>query len=184
MAGNSKNIKHGPGWLYFAPVGFVETPITGPSVDLSTIPALVSVGYTDEGSTFSATPSFEDIEVAEEIDPVDVVANGREMTVGFACAEVTAENIAKAFNGGTVTTATGTVTFEPPSSDTAAVHTAVVWQSFEKDEIWIYRDCVQTGAVTMERRKGATKTTIPQEFRILKPAVGKPFKALLKVPAV
>lgn len=184
MAGNSQNVKHGPGWLYFAPVSFDETKITGPTVDLGTITDLVSVGYTEEGSTFSAAPKFDDVEVAEEIDPIDVVASGREMSVGFDCAEVTASNISKAFNGGTIVNAAGSVTFEPPASDDAPIHTAIVWQSFKKDEIWIYRDCVQTGTMKMDRRKGANKTTVPLEFRVLKPAnKKKPFKAFLSVPA-
>lgn len=185
MAGNAKNVKHGPGWLYFAPVGFDETAITSSDVDLSTIATVVGVGYTEEGSTFSASPKFEDIEVAEELDPIDVVATGRETSVGFSCAEVTAANISKAFNGGTVTTSSGNVTFEPPASDDAPVHTAIVWQSFAKDELWVYRDCVQTGSVKMDRKKGTQKTTIPVEFRVLKPGDNKKaFKAWLKTPTV
>lgn len=182
--GNAKNVKHGPGWLYFAPVGFDESAITSPDFDLSTLTSAAGVGYTEEGSTFSAVPKFEDIEVAEELDPIDVVATGRETSIGFACAELTAQNIAKAFNGGTITTASGDVTFEPPASDDAPVHTAIVWQSFAKDELWVYRDCVQTGASKMDRKKGNNKTTVPLEFRVLKPAGGvKPFKAWMKAPA-
>ena len=181
--GNAKNVKHGPGWLYLAPVGFSEAAITAPTVNLKTILALVPVGYTEEGSSVSIAPSFENIEVAEELDPIDVVPTGRETTVGWACAEVTARNISLAFNGGVIETAAGHVTFEPPASDDEAVHTAIVWQSFKKDEIWVYRDCVQTGSATLDRRKGTQKTTIPLEFRVLKPSDGrKGLKAWLSTP--
>jgi hypothetical protein len=66
--------------------------------------AWTDLGYTEEGSSFVISPSYEDINVGEELEPIDVVAAGRGNVVNFALAQVTAENLAIVLNGGVITT--------------------------------------------------------------------------------
>lgn len=171
--GTPTNVKVGPGRLWFAPVGTTEP------VDLSTAPdaAWVPVGYTNEGSSFSASINTEGVEVAEEIDMISYEVTGREMTVEFAMAEVTAGNVSKAFNGGTITTGTGIVTFEPPEPGDE-VRVAILWESQDGEERWVFRKALQSGDVNIQRQKAPNKATIPVSFRLEKPNGATPFKAI------
>lgn len=173
--GDPTKIRVGPGILYIAPVGSTEP------VDLTTAwaAAWVPLGYTEEGHAFSASPSFEPVEVAEEIDPIRYEPTGREMGVEFAAAEMTALNLSRAMNGGTVTTGTGIVTFEPPTPG-FEVRVALGWESVDKKERWVWRRCLQTGDVEIARRKAPDKATIPMSFMLEIVAGGaKPFKAIM-----
>lgn len=177
--GNAKALSLGPGFLFIAALGSTEP------VDLAAAwnVAFVPLGYTQEGSSFSYAPSFDPVEVAEELDPLDSVSTGRAISVSFACAEITAENLKRAMNGGTITTggvAPNTFkTFEPPALG-AELKVMVGFQSEDGLERWVWRECKQTGTVEMQRRKGADKTTIANEFTVYKPATGgQPFKAII-----
>lgn len=173
-------VKSGPGKLYFAVVGAAEP------ADLTTAwpVAWTQVGYTDEGHSFTYSPSFDDIEVAESLLPIRRVQTGLEMTVEFAAAELLASNIQKALNGGTITTGTGIVTFEPPAFEDVATRVAIGWEADDASERWVYRKCVQTGDVELARRKAPDKTTVPMTFTLETPAGAvKPFKAILSNPA-
>lgn len=176
--GTADAISLGPGTLYVAALGSTEP------TDLATAwpVAWTSLGYTNEGSEFSYELSTGPVEVAEELDPLKIVAEGREIKVSFALAEVTATNLKRAMNGGTITSGTGIVTFEPPDLGTE-VRTMLGFQSEDNQERWVWRQCFQTGAVGMERRKGTDKTTIPAEFTVEKPANARPFKAIMAAPA-
>jgi hypothetical protein len=178
VRGNPKAISLGPGTLYKASIGSTEP------TDLATAwdAAFARVGYTEEGSTFSYETAFEDVMVAEELDPLDSSPTGRTATVSFAAAEVTSKNLQNAMNGGTIVAggplgATFT-TFEPPElgEETLAM---LGFESEDGLERWVFRQCKQTGAVAMDRRKGATKTTIANSFRVYKPAGKAPFKAII-----
>lgn len=179
--GNAGAVSLGPGTLYIAPLGTTEP------TDLATAWATVSanwvqLGYTEEGSEFTYETSSEAVEVAEELDPVKVALTGRSPKLAFALAELTASNLKRALNGGTITSGTGIVTFEPPDLG-AEVRTMIGFQSEDNTERWVYRQCLQTGSLGMARRKGATKTTIACEFSLEKPPSAAIFKAILASPA-
>lgn len=166
--GTPAAVKVGPGLLYIAPIGTTEpTSLTGalPS-------AWVAVGYTDDGSEFTFQTNFADVEVAEELDPIKTVATGRMTSVKFAMAEVTASNLKKAFNGGTISGPTGGyVTFEPPDlGDETPV--MIVWQADDDQERWLFRKVLQVGSVTMARKKAPNKATIAVEFKCQVPDNG------------
>ena len=61
MPNDRTKIRIGPGKLYAGPVGTTEP------ADLAAVwnVALVHLGYTEEGSTFTISPEFEDVPVAE-----------------------------------------------------------------------------------------------------------------------
>lgn len=177
--GNPKAISLGPGYLYIAALGSTE-----PS-DLITAwdTAWTLLGYTEEGSEFSYEPSTDDVDVAEELDIIDVATTGRSISVSFTLAELTAENLKRAMNGGTLTTggiAPDTFqAFEPPvlGSET---YTMLGFEAEDHEERWLFRNCRQTGNVQIQRRKGADKATIPTEWRCLKGALGEnPFAAVI-----
>lgn len=174
MAGTSTNVRIGPGILYIAPLGSTE-----PS-DLSTEwdAAWVEVGYTHEGSTFGFDQTFEDVPVEEEYDPIDTLQTGRQISVSFAAAEITATNLQRAFNGGEITSGSDIVTFEPPAAG-EVTRVMLGWEADDSKERWVFRRCVQVGSVEMARRKAPNKATIPLQFRATKPDGEQPFKAIL-----
>ncbi|MFI7125996.1 hypothetical protein ACIBQ1_09900 [Nonomuraea sp. NPDC050153] len=175
--GNPANLALGPGSLYIAVLGTPEP------ADLSTPWATVSanwlqLGYTDEGSTFNYSVDSENVEVAEELDPVAVALTSRELSLAFALAEITAKNLQRALNGGTIVSGAGTVIFEPPDLG-EEVRVMLGWESEDHTERWVYRKCLQVGNMEMSRAKGAAKATISCEFRLERPAAAKSFKAIM-----
>ncbi len=173
--GEPTNVRVGPGTLYIAPVGSTEP------TDLSTAwdAAWVALGYTEEGSAFSFENTFEDVPVAEELDPIDILQTARNISVTFQAAELTAENLSTALNGGTLTTSgtapAGIVTFEPPAAGDFT-YVALGWEADDSLERWVFRKGIQTGNVEIARRKAPAKALIPMSFRFVKPSGSAPFK--------
>ena len=167
----------GPGYLYTAPVNTAEpADLTTPWASVAA--AWVALGYTDEGSEFRYSPDTDNVEVAEELDPVQVVTTGRSSSVRFSMAELTATHLKLAMNGGNITVGAGIVTFEPPDLG-SETRVAIGFQSEDGTERWVYRQCFQTGDVSIVRRKGADKAVIDTEFSLEKPSSGaKLYKAV------
>jgi hypothetical protein len=165
VTGNPAAVRVGPGKLLIAPLETAEPADLATAWDSD----WVEVGYTDEGSTFVFDQTFEDVNVAEEYDPVHVLQTARQITLNFAAAELTATNLQRAFNGGTITTASGLVTFEPPD---AGDFTPVMigWEADDNYERWVFRRCLQVGSVEIARRKAPDKATVPMSFRATKPS--------------
>lgn len=182
MPNDPKTISLGPGLLYWGPAGTVDptTAVTG-SVISDTIPvAWKAIGYTEAGSEFTYELSSDDVPVAEVFDPITHKTTGRSGSVTFEAAEITAKNLVLALNGGTVTNsgtgATALWTYEPPNPGTE-VRVALLWQSEDNTERWIFRQVFQTGSVSIGRRKGADKATIPMTFSLEAPGGAvRPFK--------
>lgn len=168
--GSAGALSLGPGLLHWAPLG---TPLP---VDLSTplTDAYKAIGYTEEGSEFAYELTSDPVEVAESLDPIQYVTTGRSGTVSFAMAENTVRNLTIALNGGTVTRAAdGSVRYDPPEPGTE-VRRILVWESEDGQERWVYPQVFQGGSISMARRKGSAKVTLPVEFRLEKPALGGP----------
>lgn len=175
--GNPANLALGPGSLYAAVLGTPEpTDLTTPWATVSA--AWIALGYTEEGSTFNYSVDSENVEVAEELDPIAVALTSRELSISFALAEITAANLKLALNGGTITSGTGIVTFEPPDLG-EETRLMLGWESEDHTERWVYRKCLQVGGIEMSRAKGAAKATIGCEFKLERPAAAKSFKAML-----
>jgi hypothetical protein len=167
--------------LFLGPLGTTE-----PS-DLTTDWTVVSaawvmLGYTDAGSEFKYSTSTDAVEVAEELDPISNEATSRTGMVSFALAEMTASNLKRAMNGGTITSGTGIVTFEPPDLGDV-VRCMLGFESEDGTERWVWRQCFQNGDTTITRAKGASKATISCQFALEKPATGaKLYKAIMAAP--
>jgi len=139
----------------------------------------IMLGYTDAASEFHYTPATADVTVAEELDPISTQTTGRTSTIAFSLAQMTATNLKRAMNGGTITTGTGIVTFEPPDLGTE-VRTMLGFESEDSTERWVFRQCYQEGDIQITRGAGATKALVPCQFRLEKPTTGlKLFKAIM-----
>lgn len=165
MAGNPNKVKVGPGLLYIGPVGSSEPN------DLTTPWATVDsdwaqIGYTEEGHEFSSEPNFEAIEVAEEKIPIRWEESNKTESLSFNAAELTKDNLVRAFNGGTVTTISGTIVrYEPPAVG-EAIRCALGWESDDGEERWVFRKCVQAGTVAIARRKSPQKALVTMTFNL------------------
>jgi hypothetical protein len=172
--GNPQNIALGPGYLKIAPIG--STVPTG--IDDAWAAAWTSLGYTNDGNSSNYAPTYEDVEVAEELEPIDSIATGRSLSVSFTLAELTAVNLKAAMNGGTIThvPVAGAVTrahtkFEPPELG-VELFVMIGFESEDTLERIVWKQCKQVGGVETARRKGAEKAGIPCEFRAFKPSAG------------
>lgn len=179
--GNPASVALGPGYIYLAVLGSTvptNTALGGVFTD-AWAAAWVPIGYTEEGTTHNYAPEFEDVMVAEELDPIDSIATSRSISVSFSAAENTAKNYQRAMNGGVITV-TGTAPnqvykFSPPALGTETL-TMIGFESESHDERWVWKQCKQTGSTETARRKGAEKALIPMEFRVYVPdAGGTPF---------
>jgi hypothetical protein len=176
--GNPNAISLGPGTLRIADLGSTEP------TDLTTgwVAAWVDLGYTFEGSEFAYQLNVDPVEVAEELDPIRYAPTGRTIMVRFTLAEITATNLKRALNGGTITTGSGFVTYDPPAFGTET-RKMYGWESNDAQERWVFRQCLSSGTVETARRKGADKAGFPFELNCEKPAGVQPFKVIMASPA-
>jgi hypothetical protein len=180
--GTPANLALGPGILYLAPTGTAE-PVDLVATWASVAAAWAQIGYTEDGSQFNYQLATDPVSVAEELDPISNTPTGRTMSVEFTMAEITATNLKRAFNGGTISSGTGCVYFEPPDLG-SELRVMLGFESEDHTERWIYRQCYNNGQIQMPRRKGAANATIPVTFLLEKPATGlKPFRAIMAAPA-
>lgn len=172
-----------PGYLFHAPLGTAEPThaVTG-SVFSDTWPVgWTLIGATEEGHNFSFSTTTETIEVAEFLDPIKYVETGRSGSIAFAMASIVMSNFKRALNGGTVTTTGSTTTtmstYTPPALG-ASVRCMIGWESQDGTERLVAYQCFNTSGISVARRKGAAKATLPVEFALEVPTSGVPFKYL------
>jgi hypothetical protein len=176
--GNPSALSLGPGTLYTA-----QLLSTEPSDLVTAWPAAwAALGYTHEGNDWSYQLNTEGVDVAEELDFVRIVPTGRVIQVKFVLAEITATNLSRALNGGTIVTGSGFVTYEPPAFGTE-IRKMYGWQSDDGQERWVFRQCMSGGTVEMGRKKGAAKAGIAFELNLEKPTGVQPFKVIMASPA-
>ena len=164
---NAEALSLGPGRLSWAPLGTAlptdhDTPLSEEYQE---------VGSTEEGSEFAYEITSDPVEVAESLDPLFHRTTGRNGTVSFAMAENTVRNLTLAFNGGTVASTANGFSYEPPEPGTEVAR-ILVWDSEDGEERFVWKQVTQGGTVTISRRKGADKATLPVEFRVERPAAG------------
>lgn len=179
--GNPNKVKVGAGLLYAAPLGSTEpNDLTTPWATVD--PDWQPVGYTEEGHDFGSEPSYDPIEVAEEKTPIRYDKSTIEEMLTFSAAEITVDNLTYAFNGGNVTTISGTVVrFERNDVNEEDTYLMLGWESNDGEERWVFRKCIQIGSSTIARRKSPTKALIPMEFRLVVPAAGiLPWAAIME----
>lgn len=171
--GNPNQLSLGPGLLKIAAEAAAEP------TDLVTAwpAAYVDLGYTHDGNEFGHALTLAPVEVAEELDALFQAPTGRAISVKFVLAQITAKNLQRACNGGTIVTGSGYVTFEPPPAGVPTYY-KYGWQSDDGQERWVFRKCINGGTATIPRKKGADKAGIAFELMCVKPAGVQPFIAI------
>lgn len=154
-----ENLTFGAGVLYYAPLGSTEP------TDLVSAWAAgwVPMGYTEGGSSHTVEQKVDQVRVAEEDDVVRNVVSDRTITIEFDLAELTATNMKRALNGGTVTVNGAVTTFAPPLPG-SYVAAMLGWQSTDGKERVCYRRVKQTKAVGIPRQKAPKIQVIPMAW--------------------
>ena len=94
------------------------------------------VGYSEDGWTLEVDKTFEDVMVAEELDPIKTLKSAQEVRLTGELAQASLTNFQVAMGGGSTasgeigagasgaagTTASGYHTFKPPTSDLSLIH--------------------------------------------------------------
>lgn len=173
-AGTVANVDYGPGWVYVAPIGTTE-----PADASTALPsAWRAVGYTESGNSRGTEITAEDIEVAEELEPIITVETKRLTTITFDMAEVTRGNLALALNAG-ANVATSAASLDPPALG-ASVDVMIVWDSLATVSAsnirWIFRKCRNVSNIEVQSRKAPQKGLIPVSFRCNKPTGAEAFR--------
>lgn len=174
MARNTLEVLIGTGTLYVAEEGtaFPADPLEAPSGSWR------DVGYSEEGWTFNVERDTEDVEVAEEIDPIDVLATAREIHLVGQAAQTSLENLRVALGGGTISA----VDPGPPATRT---YTPTGTGDLERFAL-LFRGkaptingtenvadiqmphAIPVGAVELARKKAPDKSLIGMDFRVIK----------------
>lgn len=167
MPRNANQVIAGVGLLYVAPIGTAEP--TSATASLGS--PWREVGYTEAGATISTEITTENIEVAEELEPVGVATSSRNATVSFGMAQTTRENLALALNLGIQ--ANNDTPIEPPD----ASEEVYVMGALKTDQgaLWLFRKMKNSGNFELARAKTG-KTLITVTFTLYKPTGLKQFK--------
>ena len=174
--GTTANVQLGPGRLWYAPIGTTEP--TSASAALPS--AWQAIGYTEEGSEVSIDLTVDEIEVAEEQDPILYVNSKRTTALTLELAETTRKRLALLLGWGALE-ADSASALEPPDSGNE-IGVMLVWDSEETaaanplNTRWIFRSAKPSGTISIARKKSPDKSTMPVEFMIEKPSNAKPFK--------
>lgn len=171
--GTPGNVKLGPGRLWYAPIGTAE-PTDGSTV----LPAAwLAVGYTENGTEIATSVSAEDIEVAEEIDPIDNIQTKRTTVLNVEMVESTKRRLLLAIAGSVgAASFDDTIPFELPDVDQIQ-GVMMIWESTlstpdATNRRWLFRLCKPNGTITTVRRKAPAKSSISASFSCVKSSAG------------
>lgn len=173
---SSTEVAVDPGLLYVAPIGTTE-PTASTDLAAASLPsAWREVGYTEDGSVFKYDVKSEDIEVAEELDPILSMITGRTGTLEFKMAQSTRRNLYLALNMG-ASGASDATTLEPPDPS-AMVRVMLLHVSNDAGAVrgTLFRQCFNTGGLELSFSKAPDKVLLPVMFKLEKPTSKTPFK--------
>lgn len=176
MARTSSEVVLGTGTLYVAPLATAFP--ADPSATVAV--AWEDIGYSDEGWTLNIARDFEDIEVAEEFDPIKIVPTGRTISLTGTAVQVSVENLKIALAGGTITTVAGPPGYKkyvPASADAAPEEKALLLRCDAPTGTTKKRDyhmarVISVGAVEIPHSKAPARRQLGLEFRLIKPTTG------------
>jgi hypothetical protein len=179
MARDPLEVLVGTGTLYIAPQGtaFPANPTITP------IAPWEDIGYStvdSNGWTFVVDRTFEDVLVAEEVDPLRVLKTAQTISMRGVAAQASLEVMEIAFGGGSIaddTPAVGFRTYSPPASD-AYTERSLLFRALappgdgtEFRDVQVQR-AIATGAVEIGHGKAPTVSGVAMDFRFLLPSVG------------
>ena len=195
MAQSITEVILGTGNLFVAS----ETDINAGTATFPTTPADTpsasywdNVGFSEGGFSLEYDKTFEDVMVAEEVDPIKTIKTAQEVRITGELAQASLRSLKFAMAGGTTTAdspSSGYTTLVPPTTD-----------SFEEKSLLLrvnapghdeagtakVRDiqvprAVNVGAFSMTHAKAPQKVTITIEYKVLKPNTGAPFANIFKI---
>ena len=179
MARDALEVLVGTGTLYIAPVGtaYPTDPTDTPAA------AWIDPGYSDGGWAFIVDRTFEDVEVAEEVDPLRDLKTAQAISMRGAFAQASLENFVIAFGGGSIaddTPSVGFRTYTPPASAAFTERAVLFRTEAPPGDGTNFRDIqmprtVATGAVEVSHAKAPQKQLVAVEFRLLIPSAGSIF---------
>ena len=143
------------------------------------------VGYSEDGWTLEVDKTFEDVMVAEELDPIKTLKSAQEVRLTGELAQASLDNfkvamgggnrqadeIGAGLNGGAGTAQSGYHTFKPPTADTFTEFALILHadgQAGADRQFWMPRT-VNTGSFAMAHQKAPAKVTLATEFKLLVP---------------
>ena len=152
--------------------------------------AWVDVGYSEDGWTLEMDKTFEDIMVAEEIDPIATFKTAQEVRLTGELAQASQANIQVALGGGTITTGDGSNGYvsgynaiKPPSTDDFAEKSLllIVDGPAGADRHVEIPRAINVGAFSMAQQKAHQKVVIGVEFKVLKPKSVSQYTELFRI---
>lgn len=177
------NVLVDAGYLLIAPLGStVPTNTVASSVFTDSWDAAwISLGATEEGSTFNYSTTVEPVTVAEFFDPITYRTTSRTGSIAFALADITLSNMRRAVNGGiaalTATSGTGATTLgtlNPPAPG-AEVRAMIGWESLDSTMRLVCHQTIQGGEIAMSHKKAPDKALIACTFNLEVPTSGNPW---------
>lgn len=177
------NVLVDPGYLFIAPLGTtLPTNTVAGGVFTDSWPvAWLSLGATEEGSTFNYASTVEPITVAEYFDPISYRTTERSGSIAFNLADWTLSNYRRAVNGGVAalaaTSGTGDTTLgtlEPPEPGDE-VRAMIGWESLDNTVRLVAHQTIQGGEVSSAFQRAPSKALIPCTFQMEVPSGGKPW---------
>ena len=173
----SSNVELGPGSLYAAAVTATE-----PASASAALPSanFFPIGYTEDGSKFGYALKVSPIMVEEEFDPIRIATTSREGKLTLKMAEITRRNLQLAINAGAGATEDSSLV-EPPAPG-SELRVMIVFVTdpqgpSQTSALWIFRQCLQSGDIGIERRKAPNKSMFVVEFDLEKPTGKQPWRA-------
>jgi hypothetical protein len=150
----------------------------------------VDVGYSEDGWTLEMDKTFEDIMVAEEIDPIATFKTAQELRLTGELAQASQANLQIALGGGTLTTGDGSNGYEtgfnaitPPGTDDfdeKSLLLIVDGPAGADRHVQIPRS-INVGAFSMAHQKAPQKVVIAAEFKVLAPKSVSQFQELFRI---
>ncbi len=178
-----------PGVLYWAPLGTAlpasaaTPPVLGGNVAGGVFTdvwpaAWIPLGRTDAGSDWGVTTTVSPIMSAEDLDPLAYRTTDRTGQIDFLLKSVTASNMAKAYNGATLTvTGAGPtqLTQLSPIVPGQEIRAMLGWESLDNTYRRIAFQVFNSGDIKLGFKKAPASTAIPWAGMLEKPASSMPW---------
>lgn len=165
----------GPGLLYVAPIGTTEPANTAALAAASLPSAWREVGYTEDGSVWKYETKSEDIEVAEELDPIMSVIVARTGSLEFKMKQASRRNLALALNVGAAAANDDTLLEPPDPEDMVRVMLLHVSNDAGNARGILFRQCFNTGGLEVDWSKAPKTPLLPVMFKLEKPTGETPW---------
>ena len=143
----------------------------------SMTPAWDEVGYSEDGWTLEVDKTFEDVMVAEELDPIKTLKSAQEVRLTGELAQASLTNLEVAMGGGSTTDngsgsyASGYFEYLPPLTDSFTEYALVLHTDGQagSDRQFQIPRAVNSGSFAMAHQKAPNKVTLATEFKVLVP---------------